>query len=58
MVGAAPNRRYIVQWDDVRLFSDPDSHLTFQVHLSETTHAIDVLYRQMMRWRRAHLAAT
>ncbi|MBP6832990.1 MAG: hypothetical protein KA978_19540, partial [Deltaproteobacteria bacterium] len=47
LVGTAPNRRYIVQWDDARLTSDTNAHLTFQVQLNETINAIDVLYRQM-----------
>jgi hypothetical protein len=48
-VGAAPNRRYVVEWRDARFCcgSVPESHLDFEVVLSEGSDVIDVLYRRL-----------
>lgn len=40
-VGVAPNRRLIVQWEDVPLFSCTSDEGTFQIVLHETTNFID-----------------
>ncbi|MFO0606484.1 MAG: hypothetical protein U0324_25150 [Polyangiales bacterium] len=44
-LGAAPNRRFVVQWTDFTLPSpDNTARLTFQVKLFETTNVIEVHY--------------
>lgn len=48
-VGAAPNRRYVVEWNDQHFCctDDPAVHLTYEAILNETTDAIDFLYNDM-----------
>ncbi|MCD4718470.1 MAG: IPT/TIG domain-containing protein, partial [Desulfobacula sp.] len=46
--GTAPNRRFIVEYKDVPLKSDPDSRLTFQVVLFEENNEIQYHYLSMI----------
>jgi hypothetical protein len=52
-VGSAPNRKFIVQWQDARwcCTDDPTVHLTFQVVINEATpganNVIDVIYQRL-----------
>jgi hypothetical protein len=46
-VGFAPNRQFVVTWNDMQFFSDPSAHLTFSLMLSEGTNNIDIVYRTM-----------
>ena len=46
-VGAAPNRKLVVQWDRVREFAHLDASHTFQVVLEEATQEILVQYLSM-----------
>lgn len=43
-MGTAPDRRYVVTWNQALDTSDVGSQLTFSVVLSETTDTIDFLY--------------
>ncbi|MEI7993044.1 MAG: putative metal-binding motif-containing protein, partial [Actinomycetota bacterium] len=48
--GTAPNRQYVVEWNDTYYYgSSPsaDEHVTFEVILSETTNTIDAVFRTM-----------
>ncbi len=47
VVGDAPWRRFIVQWDNVSFFNDPSARVTFQVILYEEDSTIDFFYRQL-----------
>lgn len=51
VVGTAPNRKYVVQWDDVMHFSGRSGNLTFEVIINEapmgTNNTIDVIYQRM-----------
>jgi len=46
-VGSAPNRQFVVTWNDAYVLADPMTHLTFSVVLSEGSDVIDVLYATM-----------
>lgn len=46
--GTAPNRQFIVQWNEIPLAADPDSRLTFEVVLFEGTHEIQFHYLSML----------
>ncbi len=47
-VGTAPNRRFVVEWNDFTIGRDyPAVHLTFEAVLHESTNAIDFLYRRL-----------
>ncbi len=54
VVGAAPNRRFIVQWQDLHYCctDDPAVHLTFEVIIYEapagTNNTIDFVYSNLM----------
>ena len=50
-VGTAPNRQFIVEWKDVPLKTDPDSRLTFEVVLFETSNEIQFYYLSMIDGR-------
>ncbi|MCP5099169.1 MAG: hypothetical protein GY943_26745 [Chloroflexi bacterium] len=43
-VGTAPERIFIIEWDDVPQFSDPESQVTFEVQLFEGSNDIVFLY--------------
>jgi len=43
-LGAAPNRRFVIQWTDWSLLSDDTSRLTFQAKLFETTNVVELHY--------------
>jgi len=52
--GAAPNRRFVVQWDDLHFCctNDPAIHMTFEIVIHEvraprTNNVIDVIYQRM-----------
>ncbi len=49
VVGAAPDRRAVLQWNDAGFYPAPDAatHLTFEVILSEAAQTAEVLYRTM-----------
>lgn len=42
--GAAPNRTFIVEWNNFQFSNESGSHLTFQLILNESTGAIFALY--------------
>ena len=42
--GTAPNRRWVLTWDDARLYADANSHITMSVVLSETANTVDLFY--------------
>ncbi|MFO0653289.1 MAG: MopE-related protein [Polyangiales bacterium] len=48
-VGAAPDRRTVLQWNDAAFYpaADASTHLTFEVVLSEASQTVDVLYDTM-----------
>ncbi|MFO0628574.1 MAG: hypothetical protein U0325_23575 [Polyangiales bacterium] len=47
-VGAAPNRRFAVEWNDLTLADAGTAmHLTFEVVLQETTNVIELYYRRL-----------
>ncbi len=48
-VGAAPDRRLVLEWSDAGFYPAPDgaTHLTFELVLSEATQTVDALYRTM-----------
>ncbi|MBK8696307.1 MAG: hypothetical protein IPN17_29575, partial [Deltaproteobacteria bacterium] len=46
-LGAAPNRQFVIEWNDAMILGDSTAHLTFEVILSESTNTIDVLYQTM-----------
>ncbi len=46
-VGAAPNRKLVVTWEDAYIYADPTSHVTFSIMLEETTNRIDVVYQTL-----------
>ena len=43
-IGAAPNRRYILHWNNVTHFNSTTIRLSFQVRLYETTNIIETVY--------------
>jgi len=49
VVGTAPDRRAVFQWNDAGFYPAPDAatHLTFEVVLSEAEQTTEVLYRTM-----------
>jgi hypothetical protein len=50
LVGAAPDRRWVVEWNDSHYCctDDPAIHLSYEVVLTETSNTIDFLYDTMM----------
>jgi subtilisin family serine protease len=44
VIGAAPDRAFVIQWQHVALFIDPLSRIDFEVKLHERTGEIDVSY--------------
>lgn len=46
-IGSAPDRRFVVGWNDVFVVSREASHLTFAVVLHEGTGVIDVRYAEL-----------
>jgi hypothetical protein len=42
--GSAPNRQFVVTWNDAFVLGVPATHLTFSVVLNEGSDVIDVLY--------------
>lgn len=46
-VGAAPNRRFVVQWDDAAYYPSRTGNLTFEIVLNETSNTIDMLYQTL-----------
>lgn len=44
VVGTAPNRRFVIEWDDWGLVEDPTTRLRFQAKLFETTRVIELHY--------------
>jgi hypothetical protein len=50
--GAAPDRQFVMQWDDVRHFSGGSEHLTFEIVVHEAAtptanNTIDLIYQTM-----------
>jgi hypothetical protein len=43
-LGAAPNRRFVVQWTNFSVFGDDSARMTFQAKLFETSNAIELHY--------------
>jgi len=48
-VGTAPNRQFVVEWNDAEYLADSMAHLTFEVILSESGGFIDVAYNDTTR---------
>lgn len=46
-VGEAPNRIYVLEWDDVPRFGDPEDRVTFAVQLFEGSQDILFLYEDV-----------
>lgn len=46
-IGTAPNRRYVVQWDNASYYPTGVGNLTFEIALNETTNTIDMLYQSL-----------
>jgi hypothetical protein len=46
-LGAAPNRRFVVQWADAAYYPSRTANLTFEIALNETTNTIDMLYQSL-----------
>ena len=46
-VGAAPNRQWVVEWNDATVGTSTTIHTTFEVILSEATGTIDLVYGTM-----------
>lgn len=47
-VGAAPNRRMVIEWSDLQsLEADDITHLTFEIVLHEGTGLVDLVYNAM-----------
>jgi hypothetical protein len=46
-VGAAPNRRFVVQWADASYYPSRTGNLTFEIVLNETSNTIDMLYQSL-----------
>jgi hypothetical protein len=44
LVGTAPNRIFVIEWDDVPQFGDDESRVTFEVQLFEESNNIVILY--------------
>jgi hypothetical protein len=44
VLGTAPNRRFVVEWNDWGLVEDPTARLRFQAKLFETTRVIELHY--------------
>jgi hypothetical protein len=44
-IGSAPSRQHVITWDDVRLYADTNTHLTFSVVLTEGSNTVDLLYQ-------------
>jgi subtilisin family serine protease len=36
LLGSAPSRRFVIEWDNVRFFDEPDKRVTFEAILAET----------------------
>jgi hypothetical protein len=49
VVGTAPERSFVIEWDDVPSFSDIDDRVTFEVQLHEGTNDIVFLYEDVAR---------
>jgi hypothetical protein len=47
VVGEAPNRIFVVEWDDVPYFGDAESKVTFEVQLFEANDNILFLYQDV-----------
>jgi hypothetical protein len=47
-LGTAPNRQFVVQYQGIPLVADPDSRLTFQAILFESTNEIQFHYLSML----------
>jgi hypothetical protein len=45
--GSAPDRRFVITWDDARFWGDTSAHMTFSAILNESTHTIDLVYGTM-----------
>ncbi|MCX6875772.1 MAG: hypothetical protein NTW21_18480 [Verrucomicrobia bacterium] len=46
-LGTAPNRRFIVQWQNVSYYSTPAKHVTFQIKLFEGTNIAEMHYKAL-----------
>lgn len=46
-VGTAPNRRLVIEWQDVQALGRDATHLTFEVILNESGNTIDFLYQRL-----------
>jgi hypothetical protein len=47
-LGAAPSRRWVVQWANARRYSSSSSPINMEIVLSETTNTIDLVYGPTM----------
>lgn len=52
-VGTAPNRQFVITWNDAQPLGDGASHMTFSVVLSEGTNTVDIVYQTMTGSTRA-----
>jgi hypothetical protein len=43
-IGAAPDRQWVVEWNDAEYLADPTAHLTFEIVLAESGATIDVIF--------------
>ena len=48
VLGTAPNRRLVVQWNEVPHYNDEDARFTFQAILYEGSNNIKFLYKEMI----------
>ncbi|MEZ4405946.1 MAG: hypothetical protein R3A52_05675 [Polyangiales bacterium] len=46
-VGAAPNRRLVVEWQDAQEIDTDSTHLTFELILNESGNTVDFLYQRL-----------
>ncbi len=44
VIGSAPNRTFVIQWSNYQPFAAGNTSLNFQVRLSETTGAVNIVY--------------
>ncbi len=49
LIGSAPMRRFVVEWDQVTNLNDPTMRMRFQAKLFETTNVVEFHYCQLTR---------
>jgi hypothetical protein len=54
VVGTAPNRQFVVEWNDAEEYFDDTQHLTFEVIINEapagSSNVIDIAYQQLVNF--------